>query len=128
MGRPVKRDVNGTLVFGDYAATAAGIKVTAYVPGGSSAVAGFIVKQVGSRRYKVTTAQGTGKCKLVAATPGEGEMVMLGYTNPGADVSVAIRHLRKRTAIDFSGNRYTWVLVNDSSEDYIELTLVDAAD
>lgn len=128
MGRPVKRDVAGTLVFGDYATTAAGIKVTAYVPGGSSVVAGYIVKQTGARRYKVTTAQGTGKCKLVASASAAGEMTMLGYTNPGADVSVAIRTLRKRTATDFSGNRYTWQLVNDSSEDYIELTLVNAAD
>lgn len=127
MGRPVRKDVAGTEVFGDYATTATGIKVTAYIPtadGGSSAVAGYIVKQVGSRRYKVTTAQGTGKCGLVESAPGAGEMVMLGYTDPGADVSVAIRKLHKRTAIDFSGNRYTWILVNDSSEDYIQLTAI----
>lgn len=53
------------------------IAVTAYIPtskGGSSAVAGDIVKQVGSRRYKVTTAQGTGVCKLVAGAPTAGQM------------------------------------------------------
>jgi hypothetical protein len=122
MGRPVKRDVAGTLVFGNYATTQAGIKVSAYVPGGSSAVAGFIVKQLGSRSYKITTDQGTGKCKLVDSVTGPGQVVMTGITNPSTDAGVAIRHLRKRTAIDFSGNRYTWVLVNDSSEDYIELT------
>lgn len=127
MGRPVRKDVAGTDVFGNYATSQAGIKVSAYIPaadGGSSAVAGYIVKQVGSRRYKVTTGQGTGKCKLVESAPAAGEMVMLGYTNAGADISVAIRKLNKRTAIDFSGNRYTWVLVNDSSEDYIQLTAV----
>jgi len=122
MGRPVKRDVQGTLVFGDYATTAAGIKLSARIPGQSTAKAGFIVKQTGSKSYRVTNADGTGKCILVASITAAGQAVMLGYTDPGADVSVAIRKLQKRTAIDFSGNRYTWILVNDSSEDYIQLT------
>jgi hypothetical protein len=55
------------------------IATSAYIPaanGGSSAVAGDIIKQVGARRYKVTTAQGTGKCKLVTAAPGAGEMTI----------------------------------------------------
>ena len=122
MGRPVKRDVQGTLVFGDYATTAAGIKLSARIPGESTAKAGYIEKQTGSKSYKVTNADGTGKCILVASITAAGQAVMLGYTDPGADVSVAIRKLQKRTAIDFSGNRYTWILVNDSSEDYIQLT------
>jgi hypothetical protein len=122
MGRPVKRDVQGTLVFGDYATTAAGIKLSARIPGESTAKAGFIVKQTGSKSYRVNNADGTGKCILVASITAAGQAVMLVYTDPGADVSVAIRKLQKRTAIDFSGNRYTWILVNDSSEDYIQLT------
>ncbi len=124
MGRPVKDDVLGTLVFGDYATTSAGIKVSARIPGESTAKAGYIEKQVGSRNYRVTNADGTGKCLLVSSITDEGQVVMLGYTNPGADISVAIRKLNKRTAIDFSGNRYTWYLVNDSSEDYIQLTAI----
>ena len=43
------------------------IIVYAYIPtanGGSSRVIGDIVKQVGSKRYKVKTAQGTGICRL----------------------------------------------------------------
>jgi hypothetical protein len=43
------------------------------VDGGSSSVIGDIVKQQGSRTYKVRTAQGTGVVKLVAAAPGAGE-------------------------------------------------------
>lgn len=56
------------------------IATTAWVPtanGGSSAVAGDIVKQVGARRYKVTTAQGTGKCKLVTTTITAGTMTII---------------------------------------------------
>ena len=128
MGRPVKRDVAGTLVFGDYTTTQAGIKVSARIPGFATAKAAFIEKQVGSRNYKVTNADGTGKCLLVSSITAAGQMVLLGYTDAAADVSVAIKRLNKRVATDFSGNRYTWVLVNDSSEDYIQLTLVNAAD
>lgn len=126
MGRPVKKDINGTIVFGDYTTSAAGIRVTAYF-GGSSRDDVYIVAQKGSRRYKVKdkSDNATAICKLISGTPSaNGEMKLLGYTDAGADVSVAIRQLFKRTAIDFSGNRYKWVLVNDSSMDYIQLTAI----
>lgn len=50
------------------------ISLTAYVTGGSNEV-GDIVRQVGSRRFRVTTASGTENCKLVTSTPNAaGEM------------------------------------------------------
>jgi len=127
MGRPVKRDVAGTLVFGDYTTTAAGIKVSARIPGFATAKEAFIVKQTGSRSYRVTNADGTGKCVLVASIAAEGQVVITGFTNQGQAANngaVVLRTLNKRTATDFSNNRYTWFLVNDSSEDYIQLTLI----
>ena len=125
MGRPVKRDVAGTLVFGDYTGAAAGIKATAYF-GGESRSDVFIVKQKGSRSYKVqdksdsTTAQ----CKLVETLGTvEGTMVLTGYTAGGPDASATpIAKLMKRTAIGFDSKRYTWFLDNDSSGDQIILT------
>ena len=43
----------------------------------SSAAPGDIIKQVNDTRYKVTTAQGTAQCKLVAAAPAAiGEMTI----------------------------------------------------
>lgn len=63
------------------------IIVSAYIPvanGGSSAVIGDIVKQVGARRFKVITAQGTGKCKLVAAAPAAGEMTIIATDSKGS--------------------------------------------
>lgn len=127
MGRPVKRDILGTVVFGTPAAGAVGIVVKAYF-GGSLETAAYIVKQKGSRRYQVTAnGTDTAVCKLVSGTPAaDGEMQMVGFTQPyQADSNViAIRHLRKRTAIDFSGNRYTWYLENDSSADVIVLTAI----
>jgi hypothetical protein len=35
---------------------------------------------------------------------------------------VSIRKITKRVATDFSGNKYTWKLENDSSSDYLVLT------
>jgi hypothetical protein len=128
MGRPVKT-VSGVAVFGDYTTGSTGIKVSAYISNLQTDC--FIVKQVGATRYLIQDkSAGTQlKCKLVTGVPAAaGEMRMLGYTNPASDISVSIRKLSKRIATDFSGNRYTWTLENDSSEDYIVLTLVNAAD
>lgn len=124
MGRPVKKDVNGVVVFGDYTTSSAGIRVSAYF-GGSLRTDVFVISQKGSRRYKVQDKSDStvAVCKLVSGQPADnGEMQLLGYTDAGADTSVALRNLFKRTAIDFNGNRYRWVLVNDSSMDYIQLT------
>jgi hypothetical protein len=63
------------------------IATSAFIPtinGGSSAVAGDIVKQVGARRYKVITAQGTGKCKLVTAAPTAGTMTIAATDSLGS--------------------------------------------
>lgn len=60
------------------------ITVTAYIPasgaagyisgaGGSSAVTGDIIRQVGSNKYVVQTAQGIGRVTLVTSAPGAGE-------------------------------------------------------
>lgn len=59
------------------------IAISAFVVGGSSAVAGDIVKQEASRRYLVTTAQGTSDCALVAAPPLAGEMTMTATDSAG---------------------------------------------
>ena len=60
------------------------IATSAWIPGGASAKAGDIVKQVGSRRYKVTTADGTGKCKLTTAAPVEGTMTIIATDSQGS--------------------------------------------
>lgn len=59
------------------------IKISAFVVGGSSAVNGDIVKQEASRRYLVTTAQGTSQCRLVAAAPAAGEMTIVATDSSG---------------------------------------------
>lgn len=127
MGRPVKRDVAGTLVFGDYTTSSVGIRADAYF-GGSLRDDCFVVKQKGAKSYKVQDKSdgATAQCKLVSGEPAaNGEMRIVGYVGGDPGVSGAgraIAKLQKRTAIDFNGNRYTWSLENDSSADYISLT------
>lgn len=131
MGRPVRRDVFGVEVFGDYTSGAVGIRCEAYIGGGNETDV-FIVKQKGSRKYKVQDKSGgdTVVAKLVSGTPGaDGEMRLTGYApqaGGGRDETapIYIAKLNKRLATDFSGNRYTWRLINDSSADYIELIAV----
>ncbi len=63
--------------------------------------------------------------KLVSGQPAaEGEIRILGSTDGQSPGTVAIAKLTKRVATDFSGNRYTWYLDNDSSADVLMLTAI----
>jgi hypothetical protein len=136
MGRPLRKDILVSDVIGTPATTSAGIRVQFF--DSELRTDGVIVKQRGAKTFKVTRvgdlagnygkdSTSTSVCTLQAAEPdAAGEMRMFGY-NPGnggdATASqVAIAKITKRVATDFSGNRYTWVLENDSSNDYIVLT------
>lgn len=126
------RDVNGTDVRGPYAGGDVGIRVQAYF---NDALHNdcWIVKQKGARRYVVkdTSSGEEAVCKLVNTTPSvNGDMLLVGYlasSVPPGNVdpdgsAIPLNKLQKRTAIDWNDNRYTWVLENDSSIDYIALT------
>jgi hypothetical protein len=54
-----------------------GVAYLKAVDGGVSAKTFDIVKQEASHRYQVTTADGRGQCKLVAAAPNAGEMTII---------------------------------------------------
>ena len=79
------------------------IAISAFVPGGSSAVVGDIVKQTASRAYRVTTAQGTGRCDLVAAAPAAGQMTMTAVDSAGGTYYVT--KLTARRALIIKGDR-----------------------
>lgn len=77
------------------------LAVTAYIPGGSSAVTSDIVKQEASRRYLVTNAQGTGQCRLTAvgnASLAAGQMNLI-----ATDVNGSTYYVTKLT------NRKAWL-------------------
>lgn len=131
MGRPIRKVNLGTY------AGAIGIRCEAYI-GGSNQNDVFIVKQVGSKRYKVQdVSAGTSsitRAKLVAGTPAAtGEMRVTGYVagsgataNPATSGGTAkyAAKITQRRFIASDGTRYKWELVNDSTRDYIALTAI----
>lgn len=126
MGRPLYRDVRGVDARQDYTGANVGIRVTAYF-GGSLRDDVFIINQKRAKAYLVQDKSDSTQavCKLVSGTPAaNGEMRMIGVRNSNGSVPTAIAKLGKRIAIDFSGNRYTWYLQNDSAGDYIVLTAI----
>ena len=130
MGRPLRKDVFGTDVIGTGAAAATGVRVDLY----DSALRtdGVIIKQRGAKTFQCTRVGDLATSTTYAAyvlkngaPSAAGEMRIQGYVGGnGVDNLVAIAKITKRVATDFSGNRYTWFLENDSSSDYIVLTAI----
>ncbi len=135
MGRPLAKDINGVNVIGE-ATSNTGVRVEFYDT--QLRTDGGIVKQRGAKTFVVaqeanldTTnlkdSTSTTTCVLQNSTPNAaGEMRLFGYpagtTPSGTEINIA--KITKRVATDFSGNRYTWVLENDSTNDYIVLTAI----
>ena len=85
------------------------INISAWIPtvnGGSSSVAGDIVKQVSGSRYKVETAQGTGIVKLVAAAPAAGQATIVATDFANATYYVTKLTGHKATLTRFGGGAY----------------------
>ncbi len=127
MGRPLAKDILGTSAIGDFTGAATGTRVEIYDT--ALRIDGVIIKQRGAKTFKCTRvgdiADPDTYAKYVlknGAPAATGEMRMFGYvsTNSGAEINIA--KITKRVATDFSGNRYNWILENDSSNDYIVLT------
>ena len=126
MGRPLRKDVNGVDAINTPAGAATGITCEFY-DGSTNRTDGILIKQRGANSYMVARIGSPATryvARLVSGTPAAAyEMRIRGSTTGLLDQNlVAIRKLTKRIAIDFSGNRYTWKLENDSSADYIALT------
>ena len=126
MGRPLRKDINGVDVIGTPASTATGITCEFY-DGSTNRTDGILIKQRGASTFMVArigTPATRYVARLVSGTPSAAyQMRIRGSTTGMLDANlVAIRKLTKRIAIDFSGNRYTWYLENESSADYIVLT------
>jgi hypothetical protein len=128
MGRPINKRYFG-VTGGDGATvfTLTGPNIPIRFQSGGVVYEGFIVKQVGSRRFLCSTDDGTtavAKCLLTAGTSSDpvnnGEAVLLGLLNGSQPIS--IRRLTNKIAIDFSSNRYKWTLTDDSTETLLILT------
>jgi hypothetical protein len=140
MGRPLFKDVNGVKATRSYTTTQAGIKVEGYF-GGALATDYQIVKQRGARTFVVLstatdefteaesisgiTASNLQVGTTVAGQPAaDGEIRILGSTTGQTPGTTAIKKLTRRLAYDFSDNKYTWYIDNDSSGDVLVLTAV----
>lgn len=140
MGRPLFKDVNGVKATRSYTTTQAGIKVQGYF-GGSLATDYQIVKQRGARTFVVLrtatdnfteaesissiTASNLQIGTTVSGQPAaNGEIRILGSVLGQTPGEIAIRKLTRRLAYDFSNNKYTWYVDNDSSGDVLVLTAV----
>ncbi len=133
MGRPLKKDVLGVNVIGTPASNT-GVRVEAYF--GSTAYTdatynnatnyAYIYKQRGAKTFIVANQAGTkATCVLQSTIPNsDGEMRINGYIGGNGAIPTPLAKICKRTARDFSGNKYKWQLVNDSTSDYILLTAV----
>lgn len=130
MGRPLRKDVLGVDVIGTPVGAATGIRIEFY-DGSTLQIDGVIIKQRGAKTFVVCRTSQTATttdyktCVLQNSAPNaDNEMRLFGYntSNSGAEVNIA--KITKRVATDFSGNRYTWVLENDSANDYIVLTAI----
>ena len=124
MGRPLRKDINGVDIIGTYATSNTGIRVDVF----DSALRddGIILKQRGAKTFVVARA-GTPTTRitavLVSDTPNAaGEMNLFGFIGGNGAQRTNLAKITKRVATDFTGKRYKWQLVNDSSNDYIVLT------
>lgn len=127
MGRPLNKRYFGTTGTGTGTGLLTGNNLPIRFKSGGTVYEGFIVKQVGSRRFKCSTDDGTtavAKCLLTVGTTSDpvnnNEAVLLGLLNGSQPIS--IREITNKIAIDFSSNRYKWTLTDDSTETLLILT------
>jgi hypothetical protein len=126
MGRPINKRWFGTTGTGTGTGKFTGSNLPIRFKLGGTVYEGYITKQTGSNRYKVstdngTTATGTVYLKNAILPANNGEAALVGFFNGSATL---IRDLRSRIAIDYSGVRYKWTLSDDSTETLIILTAI----
>jgi hypothetical protein len=126
MGRPINKRWFGTTGTGTGTGKFSGNNLPIRFKLGGTVYEGYITKQTGSNRYRVSTddgstATGTVYLKNAILPANNGEGALVGFFNGSATL---IRDLRSRIAIDYSGVRYKWTLSDDSTETLIILTAI----
>jgi hypothetical protein len=105
--------------------TANAINANAWTVTGTVGKAADIVKQVGSRRYRVTNADGTSNCRLVTtANPAAaGEMTITATFADGTS-TFSVAKMTDHLVYDDAGNDYIW---NDQSSTSGPVTFATAS-
>lgn len=132
MGRPLKitKTVESTTkvgVIGDTAQPGSQIQVTAFIPGGTEAVPGYIIKQIGSRRFKVVTSEGTGVCTLTTDTEVEGTCSVTATAEDGSTFKIS-KITAKRVSDANGEHQYLWTFgaANANTTPFATVTLASA--
>jgi len=118
MGRPVNKRNFGTQA-------GAGTTFTIRYHDGTASREGWIVAQKGTNKFKCDSTAGTAAtCRLVnELTPNaSGECAIVGFVDDGN--AVILQKIFNRTAVDWSGNRYTWEIQDDSTQSLLVLTAI----
>lgn len=102
-------------------AVADAVAISAYIPGGSSALAGDIIAQKGTKTYRVETADGVGECTLVTSSPGEGEMRITATDSDGG--TYFVKKLFNQTVVVLPGTGTQFA--EDAKVDWTELDAVN---
>lgn len=131
MGRPINKRWFGTVGTGTGTGLFTGNNLPVRFKTGGTVFEGYIVSQKGSRTFvcdqSIVTSPPTGQVRatLVQGTNNDpdnnGEATLVGIYNGSA---VTLRKLTNRVATDWSGNRYTWTLTDDSTETLLILTAI----
>jgi hypothetical protein len=96
-----------TLKVGKIGATAlSGNQIQCSFRTGGSTYTGWIVKQVGARRFKCTDGTHTAICKLVQSVTDNGDMSVTATRSTAATFTV--EKITNKRVTDFAGNIYAW--------------------
>ena len=120
MGRPVNKRY-----FGATGGADANIPIRFH--DGSNLIEGYILSQRGTNKFNCSNDAGTitqvSRLTNDGSEPNAaGECQLVGIAAGGN--AVAIKKLFNRTAVDYSGNRYTWEAQDDSTESLLVLTAI----
>ena len=129
MGRPLNKRHFGATE-GSVGTEGNNLTVMCKIAANSTVANGVILSQRSSTKFNCHddpdgTSGNTGVCTLVDKAIGAiaaNEMVLQGFTTGGNGVN--IRKVQNRTMIDFSNNRYTWTVTDDSTANVLVLTAI----
>jgi hypothetical protein len=129
MGRPLNKRHFGATE-GSVGTEGNNLTVMCKIAANSTVANGVILSQRSSTKFNCHddpdgTSGNTGVCTLVDKAIGSiaaNEMVLQGFTTGGTGVN--IRKVQNRTMIDFSNNRYTWTVTDDSTANVLVLTAI----
>jgi|TARA_B110000240_G_C13364827_1_gene395610 hypothetical protein len=123
MGRPINKRYFGALADGT------NITINCQVAGNSESAVGIILSQRSVNKFNVddskTGGGNIGICTLVDKADGAlgaNEMSINAQDAQGGTIRIAKLH--NRTVKDFSNNRYTWVIENDSTTSIMRVTAI----